>query len=319
MPANLSVAMATYNGAAYLRQQLDSFARQTRLPDELVVSDDNSIDATHAIVEDFARTAPFSVRLEVNAERLGYNRNFERAIALCTGEVVFVSDQDDEWFAHKIATVMAIFADRPNLLAVTNDQLIADPQGRITDTTVLGNVRAGGYGELDYGPGCCTALARPAVEILKPFAGNAVPYDHWINIIPALLGGRALCEQPLQSYRRHASNATGSLFAREGVTDVTRAASALALDTREAYRTRIAGNGIIAERLRERAAEIAALGYSVEPALAALDAENAAYGARLEALGKPRMARLPLVLRMLGDGTYRRFRGLKSAAKDLVA
>jgi GT2 family glycosyltransferase len=38
----LSIAMCTYNGALYLREQLESIAGQTRLPDELVVCDDRS-------------------------------------------------------------------------------------------------------------------------------------------------------------------------------------------------------------------------------------------------------------------------------------
>src|ERR1039458_10236882 len=83
----LSVAMAVYNGARYLAEQLDSIARQSRAPDELVISDNHSTDGTTKIVEAFASSAPFPVRLHVNEANLGISKNFEQAIRLCSGEV----------------------------------------------------------------------------------------------------------------------------------------------------------------------------------------------------------------------------------------
>jgi glycosyltransferase involved in cell wall biosynthesis len=102
MALRLSIALATYNGEPYLAEQLESFATQRRRPDELVVCDDASTDATAAIVERFSYAAPFAVRLEVNATRLGCAGNFARALSLCTGDVLFLSDQDDVWLADKL-------------------------------------------------------------------------------------------------------------------------------------------------------------------------------------------------------------------------
>lgn len=321
MEHTISIAMATYNGARYLRDQLDSFARQTRTPDELVISDDHSTDATAEVVAGFARNAPFPVKFEVNAERLGFNRNFERAITGCTGDLIFVSDQDDEWFAPKIATVAALFDAHPDVLAIVNDQVIATPEGGNTGSTVLRNVRATGHTDHDYGPGCCTALRRPVLDLLSPFPGDGVPYDHWINIMPALLGARMICEEPLQNYRRHASNATGSHFAREGLTQRMLAARSIGTDVRGDYRARIAGNAMIAARIDERRRVIDRLGHGDKVATAreALMDESAAYAARLACLDRPRAARIGPVLTMLRGGTYARFRGYKSALKDLVA
>ena len=80
---SLSIALATYNGERYIGEQLDSILHQTRLPDELVISDDASVDATQAIVLDFARQAPFPVRFQANSARHGSTRNFEIAIRAC--------------------------------------------------------------------------------------------------------------------------------------------------------------------------------------------------------------------------------------------
>src|SRR6478736_4267246 len=79
---SVSVAMATYNGARHIQQQLDSLAAQSYLPAELVISDDRSEDDTLAIIQDFAESAPFPVALHVNSDRLGYRRNFMKAAGL---------------------------------------------------------------------------------------------------------------------------------------------------------------------------------------------------------------------------------------------
>ena len=92
-----SVAMCTYNGARFLGAQLASVAAQARAPDELVVCDDRSTDETARVVEEFAAAAPFRVRLHVNERNLGTTRNFERAVSLCEGDLIALSDQDDVW------------------------------------------------------------------------------------------------------------------------------------------------------------------------------------------------------------------------------
>ena len=104
-PLSLSIALASYNGERYIAEQLDSIARQTRLPDELIISDDASGDATPAIALDFARQAPFPVKVLQNSERAGSTRNFEIAIRACTGDIIFLCDQDDVWYPNKISLV----------------------------------------------------------------------------------------------------------------------------------------------------------------------------------------------------------------------
>ncbi len=102
MTPKVSIAMCTYNGQRFLAQQLQSFLDQTVQPDELVVCDDVSSDDSVAVVEAFAARAPFAVRVFRNPQNLGYIRNFEQAIAQCTGDLVFLCDQDDVWDPHKI-------------------------------------------------------------------------------------------------------------------------------------------------------------------------------------------------------------------------
>src|ERR1043166_3411462 len=101
----LSIALCTYNGAAFLREQLESIAAQTRTPDELVISDDQSTDGTLRLIEEFAETAGFPVRVSVNESNLGTAKNFEKAISLCRGDVIMLSDQDDVWHSDRLESV----------------------------------------------------------------------------------------------------------------------------------------------------------------------------------------------------------------------
>src|SRR5215217_714545 len=102
MRSKFSVAMCTYNGARFVAEQLASIAAQTRPPDELVVCDDRSTDATIAYVREFARTAPFPVRIFENEKNVGSTKNFERALELCEGDFIAFGDQDDVWLPEKL-------------------------------------------------------------------------------------------------------------------------------------------------------------------------------------------------------------------------
>src|SRR5580698_1985958 len=99
----LSVALCTYNGERFLPEQLASIREQSRLPDELVICDDASADQSVAIATRFAERAPFPVRIEANSRNLGSTPNFARAIELCNGDAIVLSDQDDVWLPDKLS------------------------------------------------------------------------------------------------------------------------------------------------------------------------------------------------------------------------
>jgi glycosyltransferase involved in cell wall biosynthesis len=81
----VSIALTTYNGALHLQEQLDSYVKKTRRPDEVVICDDGSTDDTLSIITEFVKTAPFSVRVIRNNYNLGYTQNFAKALSLCVG------------------------------------------------------------------------------------------------------------------------------------------------------------------------------------------------------------------------------------------
>jgi glycosyltransferase involved in cell wall biosynthesis len=130
MSVTISVAMCTYNGAAYLEQQLASIAEQRRQCDELIICDDQSTDGTAEIVERWRATVPFPVHLHVNPERLGSTPNFEQAIRRCSGDLIALADQDDVWLDHKLAEAEQAFLANPDLGCWFTDGLIVDDQLR---------------------------------------------------------------------------------------------------------------------------------------------------------------------------------------------
>lgn len=124
MANRVSVALATFNGERFLAEQLQSLANQSRLPDELVVSDDGSTDDTLTILENFSKSAPFTVILLPGEGRLGYGQNFRRAFNRCSSNLIAFCDQDDVWWPDKIAKVERLFDDPAVLLAYHNANVV---------------------------------------------------------------------------------------------------------------------------------------------------------------------------------------------------
>lgn len=316
----ISIAMTAYNASRYIGEQLDSFAAQTRLPDELVITDDGSTDATPDIVAAFAARVPFPVRYVRNERNLGMHGNFSACTSLATGDLVFMCDDDDAWFPEKLAVVEAAFEANPQAMVILNDQTIADGEGRLTDRTVLENVRRLGYGDEQFGTGACTAMKRAILPILLPYPATGIPYDHWTNHLPHLLGVRLLLDRSLQMYRRHATNRTGSLLADSSAT-LLKMARADTGDMRVAYAARIDGIELEIARLHERTVELAAIGLAQarRRAISLLEAERADHQARIGVLDRPRLVRPFAAAVNLSRGRYRRFQGWRSAAKDILS
>lgn len=125
-PLSLCVAICTYNGQRYLQEQLASITAQTRLPDQLIATDDCSSDDTVKLLREFQRAAPFPVGVLVNPENLGYVKNFEKAIGLCPGDIVVLSDQDDVWKPERLAETERFFVKNPEVDAVFSNAELVD-------------------------------------------------------------------------------------------------------------------------------------------------------------------------------------------------
>jgi glycosyltransferase involved in cell wall biosynthesis len=259
--------MCTYDGARYLRAQLDSIAAQTRLPDELVVCDDGSTDATPGILESFAAAAPFPVRIHVKRAPLGTAKNFERAIGLATGEIVALADQDDVWYPPKLERLEQELARSERIGLVFSDADVVDDRLRLAGYRLSEALRAFerhkrliARGRLfealirdNLVTGCTAAFRADYKDLVIPVPA-ACAHDSWAALVIAAVAKVARVDAPLLAYRQHGANQSGLARYREEHATEQRirkpAAEKLRQVERQAARLRAAYDRL--ERNRER-------------------------------------------------------------------
>jgi Glycosyl transferase family 2 len=223
----ISVAMATYNGEAYIRDQLDSLAKQTLLPKELIVCDDGSADRTLEIVERFSKTtAPFPVHIYRNEKRLGFADNFLQAASLCKGDLIAFCDQDDVWLPEKLQYCLAMFIFKPELMLLSHNAWVTDE--KLSRMKPLSSRKTCIYARGDFQPLANPLMgftqvfrkelahaipwsARPRAEeyVQSKTPGCLMPHDCWMAIVASSLGKVMVSDTVLASYRQHGKNAVG--------------------------------------------------------------------------------------------------------------
>jgi glycosyltransferase involved in cell wall biosynthesis len=317
-----SVALCSYNGATYLGEQLASIAAQTRLPQEVVVCDDGSSDASPQIAREFAEHSPFAVRVEANPQNLGVVGNVEKAISLCRGETIVLADQDDVWMPQKLARIAAEMDADPEIGFVFSDaqriddrgeslkdglwQCIVPPfnareqrlvnDGRAFDVLLRRNVVTG----------ATLAFRAKYRDLILPLPAYC-QHDAWIALLLSAVAPCKAIAEPLIRYRQHASQQLGekrmSLFQQLRVAKAeTDAKFQLIADRHEAARERLWN---FLGELYARGA-MHSLAEKVEHFRAKVRMRTSAW-------------RPPLIARELLRGHYRRYSlGWKSLAQDLL-
>lgn len=323
LPTRISIALATYNGERYLQEQLDSFLQQTTLPDELVVCDDASTDGTVEILEAFRHTASFVVRIFRNDHNVGHVRNFERALSLCEGDYVFLSDQDDTWVSTKLEVVMDAFMRNPGIDVVINDASYVDAELNSLGATVLQRVLSVGAKKSGHIAGACTAVTRHFLGLVLPFPESTcsqhdVCLHRWANI----LGNKHVLEGSLQTWRIHGDNSTSrnEMNSSEFESFTTRYARYKHVDVRTDYLAEAEEYVYMLRQLRQREPALAALSEPVDADELAEKIESAIaiYQNRAKLCEAGWAGRKLRAVSMLRNGEYRYFKGFYSFLKDLL-
>lgn len=126
---NISVAICTYNGEKFLRQQLDSILLQTVCVNEVIICDDLSTDSTIEILQAYKNKYPGLIKIFINEKTLKTVKNFEKAIALTTGDIIFLADQDDIWCLDKVEIMQRFFYENKNCKLLFSDAKLIDEKG----------------------------------------------------------------------------------------------------------------------------------------------------------------------------------------------
>jgi glycosyltransferase involved in cell wall biosynthesis len=232
--ATISVAMTTYNGERFLGEQLRSIASQERLPEELVVADDQSTDQTCKIVTDFARTAPFPVRLHRNERRLGWRGNFMSVLARCQSDLVAICDQDDVWDPAKLAIAERAMDD-PDALLFFHDAWLIDGTGKRTGPANIFSLPESNPSLSVYSffspYGFSMVCHRSLLALSDLWAQSTdsndrrdrAPHDQWLFFLATVLGTVRFSPERLTDYRQHVGNAVGQPVPRGALPRLQRA------------------------------------------------------------------------------------------------
>lgn len=226
---DVSVALCTRNGAAFVGEQVRSILDQRPSPREIVVGDDASSDGTISIIEAVVARyraehpeSAIALRILRRDAPLGVTRNFEQTIAACTGSIVALCDQDDIWPAGRLARLVPLF-DVAAVQLVHTDARLVDASGADTGQRLLAALEASSreLASLAAGDalpvllrrnlvtGATTLVRRELAERAMPFPESWV-HDEWLAVVAAIGGGLRLVAEPWLDYRQHGGNEIGA-------------------------------------------------------------------------------------------------------------
>jgi len=208
----ISVCIATYNGEKFIYNQLESILLQLNIDDEVIISDDFSSDNT---IFEITRFRDSRIKIVYNNGKKGYTSNFENALKYASGDIIFLSDQDDLWLPNKVDKCLEILEN--NDFVVTDCKLIDENNHvignsyykiRKNNKSLIGNLFKFGY------LGCCFAFRKEVLLKALPFPSKFkyCTHDNWLMLIGMLYFRHYISDAKMILYRRHDNNASDGGF-----------------------------------------------------------------------------------------------------------
>ena len=215
----ISVAMCSYNGEKYIEEQIKSILAQTVPVDEIVICDDRSNDRTIEIISQIKgdNTSKTEICFYVNETNLGVTKNFEKALSLCRGDIVFLSDQDDVWVENKVEITLDILEKHKNCQLVFTDVYLVDANGEdlgkrlweLTNPPVKDTYSIRDFLGLRFVTGATVALRKVLLEHTLPIPEYWI-HDAWLAANASVYGDVKSINKPLIMYRQHEKNVIGA-------------------------------------------------------------------------------------------------------------
>ena len=204
----ISVCMASYNGEFFIKQQISSILAQLTAVDELIISDDGSVDNTLSIIKSFEDAR---IKLFHNQGKHGVIPNFENALSKAKGEYIFLSDQDDVWMPNKVEVCMKLL--QQNTLVVHNANIInGEGINKGCDFFSLRGSKSGFLYNIwkNCYLGCCMCFHSQILKYVLPFPKHIEMHDRWVGLMSELHGKVIFEKQCLIGYRVHVNNVSNS-------------------------------------------------------------------------------------------------------------
>ena len=220
----ISVAFIVYNGAKYMRTQLDSILAQTLNVDEIIVCDDASSDATKKILEEYKKSYPNLFTLHYNNKNLGPTKNLEKAIQAGTGDIILLADQDDYWDANKVDTIVKWFEQNPTMNGVFTNGSLMNSKRELDNKYALWDVMSFPYKAVNNSQDLKLYIntvensvtgATMAIRNNLPFLKQPFPlikhlvHDRWLAMNLAETNSLGILNEKLIRYRIHSEQTIG--------------------------------------------------------------------------------------------------------------
>lgn len=210
----VSIAMCTYNGERFLREQLDSLVNQTYQNFELIITDDKSTDSTIEIIREYQQVDN-RIKLYQNEVNLGFVKNFEKAISLCKGEYIALADQDDIWKLEKLETFVVEIDN--NILIYSDAEIIDKDSVQLNKQLIRpnGNLVKGKCNKAFLFYNCVSGntmmFKKELVSYILPIPKEFSFHDIWIAFIASTVNKITYTEKPMIYYRRYDEQVTRSI------------------------------------------------------------------------------------------------------------
>ena len=212
----VSIALATYNGEQYLKEQLDSILEQSYTDIEIIACDDCSTDSTPKILEEYQKKDS-RFKFYINERNLGFKKNFEKCISLCNGEYIALSDQDDVWTKDHIECLVSKIGENDLICgnAYLSNSDLTDSGTTLFDTLDIDflpeSKQAWFFYLIHHGiiQGACTLFKKELIQEALPIPDSVRFHDYWLSLVAATNNGiKYLSENCLLYYRQHGNNVT---------------------------------------------------------------------------------------------------------------
>lgn len=205
-----SVCMASYNGSAYIEEQIASILEQLDASDELVIVDDASSDGTPGMIRSLSDPR---IRLIEATANQGYVRSFEQAVLASCGEYILLADQDDVWIPGRLARMLEAL-EHFQVVASNFDVLGGGPRPSIPrlrsedSSHRAANLLGIMVGYRAY-YGCGMGFRRELLDVFTPVpAYLRESHDLWLAICGNAADSIAHLDESTLLRRIHGENAT---------------------------------------------------------------------------------------------------------------
>ena len=224
MSERVDVLMATFQGAKYLEEQLESIITQTHPQLHLWIRDDGSSDQTGIILQKWVKAYPQKITFIPAQKRLGVKGNFSELMKHCQAPYLMFSDQDDIWLPHKVEASLDLLkglerqygSHLPLLvhtdLKVVNKELVeiaasfCHYAGLNPELTALNRLLA-----QNVLTGCTILMNRALADLAHPIPAEALMHDWWIALVASCFGHIKFLDQATLLYRQHGRNDLGAI------------------------------------------------------------------------------------------------------------